>query len=264
MSLFPKRIICMTEETTEILYAIGAGDLIIGISAYTVRPPQAKKEKTVISHFTDANIEKIIKLQPNLVIGWSDLQADIARELISRGIEVVNFNHRSVEGIYGMILKLGGLIGKHNEAEKYVDELMSKVDSARKLGYERKHKPKVYFEEWYDPLITGIEWVSEIIEIAGGIETFPEYAKESLAKNRILKTTDEVIPKNPDIMLASWCGKPFKEKKVRSRSGWENLPFIIDNEIHEIPSETILQPGPAALTDGLDQIMSIFDAWEKR
>lgn len=263
MNLYPKRIICMTEETTETLYSIGAGDLIVGVSAYTVRPLQVKKEKTVISHFTDANIEKIIKLEPDLVLAWSDLQADICKELISRGIEVVCFNHRSVHGILGMILKLGGLVGRTNEAVKFAETLNNKIEKVRSIGEKRSKKPVVYFEEWYDPLITGIEWVSEIIEIAGGIEAFPEYAKKSLAKDRILKTTDEVIPKDPDIMLASWCGKPFKEKKVRAREGWDDLKFMVNNEIHQIPSEIILQPGPAALTDGLDQIMNIFDAWEK-
>lgn len=257
------RIICLTEETTETLYEIGASDLIVGISKYTVRPEIARKEKTKVSHFTEANIKQILDLKPDIVFAWSDLQADIAKELIKNGVEVVCFNHRSISGILGMIERLGAIIDKKDEAYLFSQSLQDRLLIAREKGKLRKVKPVVYFEEWFDPLITGIEWVSEIVELAGGIEAFPEYAKQPLAKNRILKSFDEVIPKNPDIMLASWCGKPFRKSRVIERQGWDELSFLVNDEIYEIPSSTILQPGPAALTDGLEQIVSIFDEWEK-
>lgn len=261
---YPKRIICLTEETTETIYALGADKHLIGISKYTVRPSQAPKEKTKVSHFTEANIKQILSLKPDIVFAWSDLQADIAKDLIKEGIEVVCFNHRSISGILSMIIKLGSLIGYYDEAQEYAEKLTQKLNSVAQKGKARKHKPTVYFEEWFDPLITGIEWVSELIELAGGIEAFPEYAKESLAKNRILASYDEVIPKNPDIMMASWCGKPFRKSRVIERQGWDELKFMINDEIHSIPSEIILQPGPAALTNGLDQIMKIIDDWEEK
>ncbi len=259
---YPKRIICLTEETTETLYALGASDLIIGITKYTVRPPEAKKEKPIIARYIDAKIDKIIDMKPDLVLAWSDLQANIASELIKNGIEVVCFNHRSIQGILEMIMKLGGLIGKSTEAETYANTLLNKVELAKIRGAKRKIKPKVYFEEWYDPIITGITWVSEIIEICGGIDIFEENRHFYDAKRRIIADNNEVVNRNPDIMIASWCGMKFKKQRVLKRENWENINAIKNDEIYEIGSEIILQPGPAALTDGIDNIMKILDDWE--
>lgn len=261
---YPQRIICLTEETTETLYAIGASDLIIGITQYTLRPPQAKTEKPIVSRYIDARIDKIIEMKPDLVLAWSDLQANIVAELIKNGIEVMCFNHRSIEGILEMIQKLGGLIGKSKEAEKYALLLSKRIEKARKKGAKRKLKPKVYFEEWYDPIITGITWVSEIIEICGGIDIFKENRHFYDAKRRILADNNEVVKRNPDIMLASWCGMKFKKAKVLKRENWDKINAIKNDEIYDIGSEIILQPGPAALTDGIDIIMKILDDWEIR
>lgn len=259
---YPQRIICLTEETTETLYAIGSSDLIIGITQYTLRPPQAKKEKPIVARYIDARIDKIIEMKPDLVLAWSDLQANIASELIKNGIEVMCFNHRSIQGILEMIQKLGGLIGKSKEAEKYALSLSKRIEKARKKGAKRKLKPKVYFEEWYDPIITGITWVSEIIEICGGIDIFEENRHFYDAKRRILADNNEVVKRNPDIMIASWCGMKFKKSKVLKRENWDKIKAIKNDEIYDIGSEIILQPGPAALTDGIDIIMKILDEWE--
>ncbi|MCX6148203.1 MAG: cobalamin-binding protein [Candidatus Kapabacteria bacterium] len=261
---YPQRIICLTEETTETLYAIGASDLIIGITQYTLRPPQAKKEKPIVARYIDARIDKIIEMKPDLVLAWSDLQANIASELIKNGIEVICFNHRSIQGILEMIQKLGGLIGKSKEAEKYALSLSKRIEIARKKGAKRIVKPKVYFEEWYDPIITGITWVSEIIEICGGIDIFEENRHFYDAKRRILADNNEVVKRNPDIMLASWCGMKFKKAKVLKRENWDRINAIKNDEIYDIGSEIILQPGPAALTDGIDIVMKILDNREIR
>jgi iron complex transport system substrate-binding protein len=258
---YPNRIICLTEETTETIYKIGAEDKLIGISKYTVRPPQAPKEKIKVSHFTEANIKQILSLKPEMVFAWSDLQANICKELIKEGIEVICFNHRSVSGILSMINKLGSLIGYQEQAIEYSRKLEMNVTDIYLKNKDLENKPIVYFEEWFDPLITGIEWVSELVEIAGGVEAFPKYAKQSLAKDRILKSTDEVIAKNPDIYIASWCGKPFRKSRLIEREGWEEINFMINDEIHEIPSAEILQPGPAALTDGLEKLDKIITNW---
>lgn len=258
----PQRIVCLTEETTETLYEIGADDLIVGITQFVMRPKRAKKEKPVVSRYTDAKIDKIIELNPDLIIAWSDLQADICAELIKNGQNVLCYNHRSVEGILKFIEQLGAVIGRQEDAAEYANTLRDKIDKAKEKGANRKHKPKVYFEEWYDPIITGITWVSEIIEICGGEDVYAETSRKFLAKDRILETPDKVLEKNPDIMIASWCGKKFKKDQVLTRSGWDNMQCVIDDEIFEIPSEIILQPGPAALTDGIDTIMEIFDKWE--
>ncbi|HYF02942.1 MAG TPA: cobalamin-binding protein [Patescibacteria group bacterium] len=260
----PQRVICLTEETTETLYALGADDLIVGISGFTVRPKIARKTKPKVSTYLDANIEEILKLRPDIVFAWSDLQANICQQLMKEGVEVVGFNHRSVSGILGMIIKLGALIGKLLEAEKYVETLVRNLDAAFKKGEQRKRKPRVYFEEWYDPLITGITWVSEIIEICGGEDVFKEHREFHDAKRRILADNSEVIRRAPDIMLASWCGKGFKKEKVLAREGWPDIPAVKNNYMFDIHSSIILQPGPAALTEGVDIVMRIFDEWENR
>ncbi|MDT3740138.1 MAG: cobalamin-binding protein [Candidatus Kapabacteria bacterium] len=253
----PQRIICMTEETTETLYRIGADELIVGITEYTVRPPRAKLEKPVISRYLDADIDSILNLKPDIVLAWSDLQADIVRELIKKGIEVYCFNHRSVEGILSMILKLGSLVGYESQAVKLTDELITNIRIAESESQNLKYRPKVYFEEWFSPLITGICWVSEIIEICGGVDVFSENRVHQDAKGRILENDSEVIRRNPDIMLASWCGKPFRKNTVLKRKGWNEINAVKNDAIYDIDAGIILQPGPATLSDGINIIKRI-------
>lgn len=258
---YPKRIVCLTEETTEMLYILGEQDRIVGISGFTVRPPQARKEKPKVSAFTSAKIDKILELKPDLVLGFSDLQADIAADLIRHGINVHIFNQRSVDEILGMILTLGAMVGRQDKAQIWVDEIEQKIVSIKKQVAERKFRPNVYFEEWFDPIITGIQWVSELIVIAGGDECFPELSGESLAKNRIVANHLDVARRQPDIIIGSWCGRKFRAEHVLSREGWSDVPAVKNQQIFEIKSANILQPGPAALTDGLDQLKNIIDNW---
>ncbi len=258
---FPKRIICLTEEPTETLYLLGEEERIIGISGFTVRPPRARKEKPKVSAFTEANIEKILELKPDLVIGFSDIQADIARQLISQGVQVWITNHRSVEEIFQFIVQMGSMVGKTDEAIALVQQFQSLINRVQVNNRDRNIKPKVYFEEWYDPLITGIRWVSEIIEIAGGIDIFPEHRQASLAKGRILADPGEVIRRDPDIILASWCGKMFKKDRLISRTGWEQIEAVKNDDIHGIDSAIILQPGPASVSEGAELIAGIINDW---
>lgn len=258
---YPQRIICMTEETTELLYMLGEQDRIAGISGFTVRPPEARKEKPKVAAFTSAKIDKILELKPDLVLGFSDLQADIAADLIRQGIAVHIFNQRSVDEIFGMILTVSSMVGRQQEALSWVQSIEKKIAVIKKQVATCTIKPKVYFEEWNDPLITGIQWVSELIELAGGEECFPECATQSLAKNRIIENKNEVIKRNPDIIIASWCGKKFNPDHVREREGRQDINAVKNNQMFEIKSPNILQPGPAALTDGLDQIKNIIDNW---
>ncbi|MCB2219772.1 MAG: cobalamin-binding protein [Bacteroidetes bacterium] len=258
---YPKRIVCMTEEPTETLYLLGEQHRIVGITTYTVRPPEAKKEKPVVSAFTSANIDKIMELNPDLVIGFSDIQAEIASELIKRGIEVHIFNHRSVEEIFNMIQQLGALVGAGEKAAKYIGETEKNLAIIRKQSEQLKKKPVVYFEEWYDPMITGIQWVTELIEIAGGIDCFPEHKNKPLAKDRIVKDPMEVVRKNPDIIIGSWCGRKFRPDRVRKREGWHKISAIENNHLYEVDSSIILQPGPAAVTDGVKALQQIIHDW---
>lgn len=253
-SSLPQRIVCLTEETTETLYKLGADSLIVGVTAYTVRPPEAKKTKKVVARYIDADYEEIVSLRPDVVFTWSDLQSKISEELIRQGIEVYNFNHRSIEGILSMILKVGALVGKLNDAEKLTDSYISKIDKIKTRTSQYDYHPTVYFEEWYNPLITGICWVSEIIEICGGNDPFSHHREFYDAKRRILPSKDVIVDINPDIILASWCGKPFNKDKMLKRDNWNKIRAVINDEIHEIDSAVILQPGPAALTDGIDII----------
>lgn len=253
----PKRIVCLTEETTETLYLLGVEDLIVGITAYTVRPPEAKLTKAIIARYIDAEIDEIIKLKPDVVFAWSDLQASIVSELIRNGIEVFTFNHRSINGILSMILKVGAIVGKKPEAEMLVEQYATKIEKVQQRTANYSRKPIVYFEEWYNPLITGICWVGEIIEICGGIDSFKHHRDFYDAKRRILENSDIIIEKNPDIILASWCGKPFKLDKMLKRNNWDLINAIKYNEIYDIDSSIILQPGPAALTEGIDIIDNI-------
>jgi iron complex transport system substrate-binding protein len=261
---YPQRIVCLTEEPTEVLYALGEEHRIVGISGFTVRPPRARKEKPKVSAFTSAKIGEIMKLEPDLAIGFSDIQADIARELIKCGVEVWISNHRSVDGILAYIRRLGAMVGASAKAEAYAQRAEQHIADIRASVAALPRRPKIYFEEWDEPIITSIRWVAEIIGIAGGDDCFPELAREPLAKQRILADGDEVIRRAPDIILGSWCGKRFRPEKVAARPGWETIPAVIHGDLYEIKSPIILQPGPAALFDGLDAIHRIISEWALR
>jgi iron complex transport system substrate-binding protein len=258
---YPRRIVCLTEEPTEVLYALGLEERIVGISGFTVRPPRARREKPRVSAFISAKLDRILALQPDFVVGFSDIQADIAQSLIKSGIEVWISNHRSVDGILGYVRRLGALVGAASEAERYASQLESHIESVRRSAAQLPRRPRVYFEEWDEPLITGIRWVSELIGIAGGDDVFPERSVCALAKDRILADANEVIRRAPDIILGSWCGKRFRPNQVAARVGWDQVPAVRDGELHEIKSPIILQPGPAALTDGLDAIHRVLRDW---
>jgi iron complex transport system substrate-binding protein len=258
---FPSRIVCLTEETTETLYLLGEQDRIVGISGFTVRPARARREKPKVSGFTTARIDKILALEPDLVLGFSDLQADIAMELIRRGLAVHVFNHRSVEGILDMVSVLGALVGATSAAAALVTRLEAELADARRTAQRIERRPRVYFEEWNDPLISGIRWVSELIEIAGGSDCFAELAGEPLAKQRIIADPLEVVRRQPDVIVGSWCGKKFRAGELAQRPGWQDIPAVRSGHLYEIKSADILQPGPAALTDGLMQLREIVDRW---
>lgn len=257
----PQRIVCLTEETTEMLYLLGEQDRIVGISGFTVRPKQARKEKPKVSVFLTANIDEILALKPDLVIGFSDIQANIAQALIAAGVTVWVNNYRSVEGILNMMVQLGRLVNREKDALTIVQEFEGKIERIKAVVDTWPIRPKVYVEEWGDPLISGIQWVSELVEIAGGIEIFPQRAQSSLAKGRIIENPEEVIRANPDIIIGSWCGKQFKKKRVVERVGWEAITAVKNDDLYEIKSAIILQPGPAALSDGLDAIFAIVEKW---
>ncbi len=261
---YAERIVCMTEETTETLYALGEEDRIVGISGFTVRPPRARKEKPKVSAFTSAKIDRILDLEPDLVLGFSDLQADIAAELIRNGVDVYVFNHRSVDGIFRMIRTVGALIGEQAKTEQYAAELEAGVEAIRERAAALPRRPRVYFEEWDDPQISGIQWVSELVSIAGGDDVFPELAKESLGKNRIIADPLEVVRRSPDIIIGSWCGKKFRPERVAERAGWGDVPAVRGGQIYEVKSAVILQPGPAALTEGVREIHERINAWAER
>ena len=263
-SQYPHRIVCLTEEPTEVLYALGEQDRIVGISGFTVRPARARREKPKVSAFTSARIDRILALQPDFVVGFSDIQADIAQALIRAGIEVWISNHRSVEGILGYVRRIGALVGATERAERYAQQLEQHLEGIRQQAAALRHRPRVYFEEWDEPLITCIRWVSELIGIAGGDDIFPERAACALGKDRIVSDPDEVVRRAPDIILGSWCGKRFRPQQVASRLGWQQVPAGRDAELYEIKSPLILQPGPAALTDGLDAIHRVFRRWAER
>ena len=262
--VYPQRIVCLTEETTETLYRLGEEARIVGISGFTVRPPRARREKPRVSAFTSARIERILALAPDLVLGFSDLQADIAAELIRRGTAVHVFNHRSVDGILTMILTLGGMVGAAPAAEALVEELRDGLAAIRDSAAALSRRPRVYFEEWDDPLISGIRWVSELVAIAGGDDCFPELAQASLGRDRIIADPLEVVRRAPDIVIGSWCGKKFRAARVAEWPGWSEIPAVRDGELHEVKSAMILQPGPAALTDGVRAVHEIIRRWDSR
>ncbi len=260
---YPRRIVCLTEEPTETLYALGEHDRIVGISGFTVRPPRARKEKPKVSAFLSAKIDEILKLEPDLAIGFSDIQADIAQALIRRGVEVWISNHRSVEGIVAYVRRLGAMVGAFERAEHYARELEANIARVRAAAATLPRRPRVYFEEWDEPMISGIRWVSELVAIAGGDDIFPERAAASLARDRIIADPNEVIARAPDLILGSWCGKKFRPERVAARAGWSAIPAVRDGELHEIKSPIILQPGPAALTDGLDALHARIARWSR-
>jgi iron complex transport system substrate-binding protein len=261
---FPQRIVCLTEETTETLYLLGEDWRIVGISGFTVRPPRARREKPKVSAFTSARTERIVALQPDLVLAFSDLQADIAATLVRAGIEVHVFNQRSVAGILRMIRMLGGMIGCETRAQALVAELHAGLAQLQVQAARLPRRPCVYFEEWDDPLISGIGWVSELIAIAGGEDCFPELARAPLGRDRIIADPLEVARRAPDIVLGSWCGKKFQPDRVAARPGWQAVPAVRDRCLHEIKSSLILQPGPAALTDGVRAIHAVIAGWANR
>ena len=257
----PRRIVCLTEEPTETLYALGEADRIVGISGFTVRPPQARREKPKVSAFTSARIDEIMKLEPDFVVGFSDIQADIAAALIRQGVEVWISNHRSVAGILDYIRRLGALVGVAARANDYADELQRGLDVIADESAKLPRRPRVYFEEWDEPMISGIQWVAELVRIAGGDDIFPERAEKSLARDRILADGSEVIARAPEIIFGSWCGKKFRPEKVSARPGWQSIPAVRDQQLFEIKSPIILQPGPAALTDGVSELARHIKSW---
>ena len=258
----PARIVCLTEETVETLYLLGEQDRIVGVSGYAVRPPQVRKEKPRVSAFISADIPKILALSPDLVFTFSDLQADIVAQLIREGVEVHAFNQRDVAGIFRMIRTLGALVGVHEKADALIASLRKKLDDTRAASCALAIRPRIYFEEWDEPMISGIRWVSELVGIAGGIDIFSEISRSKSANERIV-TPEAVIAAAPDIIVGSWCGKKFVPAKVAARAGFEQIPAVKNGWLREIKSPLILQPGPAALTDGLDALAAIVRAWSE-
>ena len=256
----PARIVCLTEETVETLYLLGEQDRIVGISGYVVRPPQARREKPRVSAFTSANIDKILALKPDLVLTFSDLQADIAADLIRRGLDVHAFNQRSVAGILDMIRTVGAMVDANEQAHRLVSELEMGLAEVRERARRLPMRPRVFFEEWDDPLISGIGWVSELVDIAGGIDIFADHAGRGAAKDRVVRI-DEVVAQEPDLIIGSWCGKKLRPERVMARPGFDRTPAVQHQDVYEIKSSLILQPGPAALTDGLAALEKIFCQW---
>jgi iron complex transport system substrate-binding protein len=250
--MFPRRIVCLTEETTETLYLLGEGERVVGVSGYTVRPPEARR-KPKVSSFLHARYEKIEALEPDLILAFSDLQADITTELVKRGYPVFTFNQRSVAEILQMIRVLAGIVGVAEKGEALATKLQRGLDDIRDRAATLPRRPKVFFEEWYDPLISGIRWVEELVQIAGGEPIFPELENAALAKDRIV-SGEQVIAREPEVIIGSWCGKPVRKERIASRPGWQQVPAVRNGHIYEVKSAYILQPGPAALTEGVTQL----------
>lgn len=263
MSRLPQRIVCLTTETAEVLYAIGEQDRIAGITGYTVRPPEARKEKPKVYAFTSGDIDKILAVRPDLVLTFSDLQADIARDLIKAGVPVCAFNQRSVDETLGMVETIGRLVGAEEKALRMVAELEAQIADARAIAAARiarnGRRPRVYFEEWDEPNITAVRWVSELIEIAGGENVFADRAASPLARDRILADPLEVVARAPDVIIGSWCGKHFRPERVAARPGWSTVPAVVHGRLHEIKSAIILTPGPVAISEGLPLLLDILD-----
>ena len=257
---YPQRIVCLTEETTETLYLLGEQQRIVGVSGYTVRPPEARRDKPKVSAFLSAKTGRILDLKPDLVLGFSDLQADIARELAKAGLNVVIFNQRSVDEILSMILTLSAMVGVADKGRNLIERIESGLEEIRRAGKRFARRPKVYFEEWDEPMISAIRWVSELIGIAGGEDVFEELSRSQSAAGRTISNSSEVIVRRPDVILGSWCGKKFRPERVAARPGWDAIPAVRAGALHEIKSADILQPGPAALTDGVRRIHQILTA----
>jgi len=255
---WPRRVVCMTEETVETLYLLGAGDLVVGVSGFVVRPPEARK-KPRVSSFLDANFERILELKPDLVLGFSDLQADIGRELCKRGVPVHLFNQRSIAEILQSVRLTGALVGKGEEAEKLATRLAEGLVQRGEHAASLPRRPRMFFEEWHEPLISGIRWCSELMELVGGEDVCVESRASQGAKGRIFEP-EEVARRNPEGVVASWCGRKAKPEKIRSRPGWSGVRAVQDDQLYEIKSSVILQPGPAALTEGVEQLACIVEA----
>ena len=263
-TLGPQRIVCLTEETTEWLYLLGQEWRIVGISGYTVRPRRAREEKPKVSAFLSAKIDKILALEPDCVFGFSDLQADIAAALIRSGVQVTVFNQRSVDEIFSMLYQVGAMVGEAEQASARIVQMQADLQAIRAKASTFKRRPRVYFEEWDQPHISGIRWVSELMGIAGGDDIFPELAVQSLGKDRIIADGQTIVDRAPDIIIGSWCGKKFRPEKVAQRPGWQDVPAVHHGQLFEIKSVDILQPGPAALTDGVAQLHRIMTQWAQQ
>jgi iron complex transport system substrate-binding protein len=261
---YPRRIVCLTEETTETLYLLGEEHRIVGISGYTVRPARARREKPKVSAFLSAKTDRILALKPDLVLGFSDLQRDIASELVRQGLNVTIFNQRSVDEILSMIQLLAAMVGAAAKGEKLVAELESNLARVTARAAAFSVRPKVYFEEWDEPMISGIRWVSELVGIAGGDDVFPELSLSQGAAGRTIAEGAEVVRRAPDVIVGSWCGKKFRPERVAARTGFDAVPAVRNGQLHEVKSSEILQPGPAALTDGVARLHAIFSAWEAK
>ena len=260
----PQRIVCLTEEPTEWLYLLGEERRIVGISGYTVRPPRAREEKPKVSAYLSAKIDKIVDLRPDCVVGFSDLQADIAAQLIKRGIQVTIFNQRSVAEIFSMMYQLAAMVGQVDRGLALIRQMQQRLLDIEKAAARLTRRPRVFFEEWHDPHISAIAWVSELVGIAGGDDCFPELAKEPMGKGRIIADGLEIVRRAPDIIFGSWCGKKFRPELVTARPGWENVPAIKNKQLFEIKSSEILQPGPAALTDGVEKLHCVITDWDRQ
>jgi iron complex transport system substrate-binding protein len=260
----PQRIVCLTEEATEWLYLLGEEARIVGISGYTVRPRRAREEKPKVSAFLTAKIDKILDLRPDCVFGFSDLQADIAAELIRKGVQVTVFNQRSVEEIFSMLYQVAAMVGRADSGLELLQGMRDRLAEIALASQALPRRPKVYFEEWDEPPISAIRWASELVGIAGGDDCFPELATQAMGRDRIIADGAEIVRRNPDIVIGSWCGKKFRPEKVRARPGWEQVNAVRDGQLFEIKSADILQPGPAALTDGVEQLHRIVVQWNER
>lgn len=257
----PERIVCLTEETTEWLYLLGREDRIVGISGYTVRPRRARHEKPRVSAFLDGKIDRIVELEPDLVVGFSDMQAALADKLIRAGLNVLVTNQRSISEIFATLRLVANLVDAQAAAEAWIRKCQMQHTQIQQVAAGWARRPRVYFEEWDEPMISAIRWVSELVAIAGGDDIFPELAGQSLGKNRVVSDSMEPVRRNPEVIVGSWCGKKFRPERVAARPGWQEVAAVQARELHEIKSCDILQPGPAALTDGLDQLHALFCRW---
>lgn len=259
----PQRIVCLTEEATEWLYLLGEQARIVGISGYTVRPRRARDEKPKVSAFLSAKIDRILELRPDCVFGFSDLQADIASELVRKGVQVTIFNQRSVQEIFSMLYQVAAMVGQEKKGLGLLEGMRARLLAIEAAGRALPRRPRVYFEEWDEPHISAIRWVSELLGIAGGDDCFAELAAMPMGKDRIIAEGDEIVRRDPDIVIGSWCGKKFRPEKVAARPGWENVRAVKTGQLFEIKSADILQPGPAALTDGVEQLHRIVLDWSR-